>query len=71
LIHGARAILNSKNFGDDPIYIWAKRLEAKKGSNKACVALAHKLARICFAILRDSSTYKGPTSSKKNRDLAA
>lgn len=66
LIHGARAVLNSKNFSKDPIYNWAKRLEAKKGANKATVALAHKLARICFAILRDSSKYK-KSSGPKNK----
>ena len=65
LIHGARAILNSKNFKNHPLYIWAKRIEAKSGSNKASVALAHKMARICFAILRDNSDYS--TSGQKQR----
>lgn len=58
LIHGGRAILNSKNFTKDPVYIWGKRIEAKRGVNKASVALAHKLSRICFALLRDGSKYK-------------
>ena len=68
LIHGARAVLNSKNFSKDPIYIWAKRLESKRGTNKATVALAHKLSRICFALLRDSSRYrKTPNHNKMKK----
>lgn len=65
LIHGARAILNSKNYKNDPVYIWAKRIEAKRGTNKASVALAHKLSRICFALLRDSSGYGDKVKSHK------
>lgn len=64
LIHGGRAVLNSTNFQKDPIYLWGKRIEAKHGSNKASVALAHKLARICFALLRDGANYK---SAKKKK----
>lgn len=65
LIHGGRSVLNSKNFTKDPVYIWAKKLESKKGMNKASVALAHKLARICFALLRDGSTY-GESCARKS-----
>ena len=69
LIHGARAVLNSKNFTKDPIYQWAKHLESKRGANKATVALAHKLSRICFALLRDGREYiktakKNPSDKK-------
>lgn len=70
LIHGARSILNSKNFTKDPVFIWAKKLEAKKGCNKATVALAHKLSRICFALLRDGSSY-AKSSYKKTANTAA
>ena len=71
LIHGARAILSSKNYKDDPVFIWAKRLESKKGTNRASVALAHKLARICFALLRDNSSYNSPVKKRTALKKAA
>ena len=57
LIHGARAFLKSSR-KNDPNFIWATRLESKSGTNKATVALAHKLSRICFAMLRDGTSYQ-------------
>lgn len=70
LIHGGRAVLNSKNFQKDPIYIWGKRIEAKHGTNKASVALAHKLARVCFALLRDAANYNMPKKSSSHEKRA-
>ena len=70
LIHGARAVLKSKNFKGDPIYQWAIRLEKKRGTNKATVALAHKLARICFALLRDGTVYSRYSQKKKDQKVA-
>lgn len=55
LVHGARAMLRYE--GGDRVRRWAKRLEARVGTNKAAVALAHRNARICFALLRDGSRY--------------
>jgi len=65
-IHGARAMLTSPSdiAKQDPNRIWASRIEAKSGRNKATVALAHKLARIAFAVLRDKKEYKGKTAKK-------
>ena len=37
--------------------IWAEKIEDRRGTNKAIVALAHRLSRIAFAILRDKSKY--------------
>jgi transposase len=70
LIHGGRAVLSSKNFQKDPLYIWGKRIEAKRGTNKASVALAHKLSRICFALLRDGSDYAKGGERKKSKAAA-
>ena len=56
LIHGARSWLRT----DDPKdkhWRWAKKLEKSKNKNKAVVALAHRMSRICYAILRDESLY--------------
>jgi len=55
LIHGARVSLRYE--ATDRTRRWAKRLEGRAGMNKAAVALAHKNARICFALLRDGTRY--------------
>lgn len=58
LIHGARAVLmhtNDKN--KDKNRTWAKRLKEKKGMNKATVALAHRMARIAYSVLRTGKAY--------------
>jgi transposase len=61
LIHGARAVLlHTTEKTSDPNRQWAYRLKNKVGMNKATVALAHRLARIAFAILRDQNIYKYP-----------
>jgi len=58
LIHGARAWMRySPEKSKDTNRIWAERIEDRRGTNKAIVALAHRLSRIAFAILRDKSKY--------------
>lgn len=69
LIHGARAVLrysadNTNKVGVDPMIQWAHKTVARIGQNKGTVALAHRLARICFAIMRDGSIYKGKKKKK-------
>ena len=56
-IHGARNLLRHNANPKDQIRVWGKKLEERAGSNKAVVALAHKNARICFAILRDGTVF--------------
>lgn len=58
LIHGARAVANAARKKDDPLSRWINRLREKRGMNKATVALANKLARIGWAILRHGTTYQ-------------
>lgn len=57
LIHGARAWMRyaPKN---DANRIWAERLKERRGMNKAVVALAHRMARISYAVMRDNVQYK-------------
>ena len=52
MIHGARAVLVTakKLKHPDPIRDWALRLQARRGHNKATVALANKLARCVWAV---------------------
>lgn len=52
LVHGARAVLSRLDRGDGPFHHWLRQLRASKPFNVACVALANKLARIAWAVLR-------------------
>jgi transposase len=56
-IHGARTLLRHDANPKDKIRAWGKKVEERAGGNKAAVALAHKNARICFAILRDGTSF--------------
>lgn len=60
LIHGARSWLKGKAVKGkaDPVRKWAEEVEVRRGTNKAVVALARKMSRIAFAVLRDGSEYK-------------
>lgn len=66
LIHGARAAMRYAPRSENRPRCWADRVEKRAGTNKAVVALAHKNARICFAILRDGTEY----GKRKKRDRA-
>ena len=52
LIHGARAALPHVAERDTPLGRWAKELLGRAHQNVAVVALANKLARIAWAVLR-------------------
>jgi transposase len=54
LVHGARSILwhAKKLDAPDRLTSWALRLEKTAGHNKAAVALANKMARIAWALLK-------------------
>ena len=58
LIHGARAVVNAAKGKDDRLSRWINRLRETRGINKATVALANKLARIGWAILRNGTEYR-------------
>ena len=63
LIHGARAVVNAAQKKDDPLSRWINRLRETRGMNKATVALANKLARIGWAILRNGTIYQPAQAS--------
>jgi transposase len=52
LCHGARAFLNGNKTHSDPLWQWAKRIQLKKGNNVAVCALANKLSRISWRVLK-------------------
>lgn len=57
LIHGARAALPSLSRSDTPLGAWLRELMARTHVNVAVVALAAKLARIAWAVLRSGADY--------------
>lgn len=58
LIHGARAVLSHIGDKTDPKSLWLKSLMARRGTNRAAVALANKHARIIWHILAHGDEYK-------------
>ncbi|BAL25670.1 transposase IS116/IS110/IS902 family protein [Azoarcus sp. KH32C] len=66
LTHGARAVLRAAALARsagrnlDGLRLWATEIQARANHNKAACALANKLARLCFAVLRDHAPYGNP-----------
>lgn len=58
LVHGARAVARMAQHKDDLLSRWINRVRATRGINKATVALANKLARIGWAVLRHNALYR-------------
>jgi transposase len=58
LVVGAHAVLFHRKPHTDPLRMWAKKLIEKKPFKLVAVALANKMARIAFAILRSKTVYR-------------
>jgi hypothetical protein len=58
LVVGAHAALFHRRPHTDPLRMWAKKLIEKKPFKLVAVALANKMARIAFAILRGNTVYR-------------
>jgi len=64
LTHGARSVLRAATVAQrcgkplDPLRTWALALQSRSNHNKATCALANKLARICYATLRDQEPFE-------------
>jgi hypothetical protein len=58
LVVGAHAVLFHRKPHTDPLRMWAKRLLEKKPFKLVAVALANKMARIAFAIMRGKTVYR-------------
>lgn len=58
LVHGARSVVSRAAGKDDSLSRWIERLKRERGVNKAVVALANKLARIGWAVLRGQTVYQ-------------
>lgn len=73
LTHGARSVLRAATVARragraiDGLRTWAAAIEARTNHNKAACALANKLARICYAVLRDQSFYGEPARRPRRK----
>ncbi len=57
LIHGARSVVSMYKDQNDPLKQFANRIEKRRGKHIATVAVAHKMARIMWAILSKNQPY--------------
>jgi transposase len=57
LVHGARSVMCRLHGKSDTKSVWAAQLKARRGFNKATVALAAKHARILWALLAHEDEY--------------
>ena len=64
LTHGARSVLRAAKVAEGcgkevcGVRRWALDVQARGNHNKAACALANKLARICYATLRDKAPFE-------------
>jgi transposase len=60
LIHGARSALRAGSVADvpDDLRTWALAIARRRGFNVAAVALANKLARVCWRVVRDQRPFE-------------
>ena len=57
-IHGARAVLRHSATKTDRFSVWAQALLERRGHNRACVAVANKMARMAWVIMARGETYR-------------
>jgi len=59
-IHGARAVLRHSTSKQDRFSLWAQQVLSRRGYNKACVAVANKIARMAWVIMVKGESYRVP-----------
>jgi len=71
LTHGARSVLRAataatqKGKAVSGMRQWAMQVQERSNHNKATCALANKLARICFATLRDHAPFDERSAAER------
>ena len=60
LVHGARSVLRRAPQRQDRLSRWVLGVQATRGTHKATVALANKMARIGWAVVREQTVYRAP-----------
>lgn len=58
VIHGARAAVKAAPGKKDSLSLWIERVKARRGFNKAVVALANKLVRVAWVIVARGEHYR-------------
>lgn len=58
VIHGARAVVARADKKTDPLSVWIQQIKARRGFNKATVALANKLVRMAWVIVAREEHYR-------------
>ncbi len=62
IIHGARSILLTVDRKNDRISRWATALKGRRHTNIATVAMANKMVRVAFALLKNGDTYRADST---------
>ena len=57
-IHGARSVVLHSKHKTDRLSRWIQALLVRRGHNRTCVAVANKLARIAWAVMRREQVYQ-------------
>ena len=58
LVHGARSVVYRADNKEDARSRWVSQVKARRGVNRACVALANKNARILWALMAHEEGYR-------------
>jgi transposase len=75
LTHGARAVLRAASVARlaskpvDGLKDWALKVQGRTNHNKAACALANKLARICYAVLKHHEPYGSQTRREESKKI--
>ena len=75
LTHGARAVLRAATVAKragrqiEGLKDWALKVQGRTNHNKAACALANKLVRICYAVLKYHEPYGTPTRREEQKKM--
>jgi transposase len=67
LIHGARATLRWVGLKPDRRRQWLRQLSERRGKNRTAVAVAHKNARLVWALLPSPQAYEPAKGESQRR----
>ena len=62
LVHGARAVVFAIKDKQDRLSCWIREQLLKNHPNKTTIALANKLVRMAWAMLKSGETYREPVA---------